>query len=66
MERICTLHLSGEDAISMYNSLFNPTRDQVMHTIDANNKISDGITIEYTDSGFVATIEGLDLSFIDK
>lgn len=57
--------LNKEDSIRLFNSLYNPTKEEIDKKIIAINKLKD-IKIIKTDNGFSAGIEGLDLSFIRK
>lgn len=66
MERIKTLHLHGEDSKRLYYNLFIPTKEYMQKVIEINKKISNGINIEETNDGFIATINDLDLSFLNN
>ena len=66
MERIGTLHLYGEDSKRLYYNLFIPTKEYIQEVIEANRKISNGISIEETNDGFIVTINDLDLSFLNN
>lgn len=66
MERIGTLHLHGEDSKRLYRDLFMPTKEHIQEVIEANRKISEGITIIPTEDGFIAYDDNLDLSFLDE
>ena len=65
-ERIGTLHLHGEDSKRLYRDLFMPTKEYIQEVIEANRKISEGITIIPTEDGFIAYDDNLDLSFLDE
>jgi len=66
LERIGTLHLHGEDSKRLYRDLFMPTKEHMQEVIEANRKISEGITIIPTEDGFIVHDDGLDLSFLDE
>lgn len=66
MERIGTLHLHGEDSKRLYRDLFMPTKECIQEVIEANKKISEGITIIPTEDGFIAYDDNLDLSFLKE
>ena len=66
MERIGTLHLYGEDSKRLYYNLFIPTKEYIQEVIEVNRKISNGINIKETNDGFIATINDLDLSFLNN
>lgn len=66
MERIKTLHLHGENSKRLYYNLFMPTKEYIQEAIKINKKISNGINIEETNDGFIATINDLDLSFLNN
>ena len=66
MERIKTLHLHGENSKRLYYNLFMPTKEYIQEVIEINKKISNGINIEETNDGFIATINDLDLSFLNN
>ena len=62
LERIETLHLHGEDSKRLYRDLFIPTKKHIQEVVEANRKISEGITIIPTEEGFIA----YDDTFLDK
>lgn len=62
---IGTLHLRGMDSIELFRELFVPTKETIERVIEANERISDGITIRDVEDGFMATVDDLDLSFLD-
>lgn len=66
MERIGILHLHGENSKRLYRDLFMPTKEHIQEVIEANRKISEGITIIPTEDGFIAHDDNLDLSFLDE
>lgn len=66
LERIGTLHLHGEDSKRLYRDLFIPTKKHIQEVVEANRKISEGITIIPTEEGFIAYDDSLDLSFLNK
>lgn len=66
IERIGTLYLHGEDSKRLYCDLFMPTRERIQEIIEANRKISEGITIIPTEDGFIVHDDNLDLSFLDE
>ena len=66
IERIGTLHLHGEDSKRLYRDLFIPTKERIQEVIEANRKISEGITIIPTEDGFIAHDDNLDLSFLKE
>ena len=65
MERIGTLHLHGEDSKRLCHDLFMPTKERMQEVIEANRKISEGITIMPTEDGFIVHDDNLDLSFLN-
>ena len=62
MEKIDTLHLTGQNSIN----LFIPTKEYIQKVIKTNRKISEGITIIPTEDGFMVHDDSLDLSFLDE
>lgn len=65
-ERMGTLHLHGEDSKRLYCDLFIPTKEHIQEVIEANRKISEGITIIPTEDGFIVHDDNLDLSFLKE
>ncbi len=66
MERIGTLHLHGEDSKRLYRELFMPTKERMQEVAEANEKISEGITIIPIEDGFIVHDDNLDLSFLNE
>ena len=66
MEKIETLHLHGENSKKLYYNLFIPTKKYIQEVIEINKKISNGINIEAINDGFIATVNDLDLSFLNN
>lgn len=66
MERIGTLHLHGEDSKKLYHELFMPTKERMQKVAEANEKISEGITIIPIEDGFIVHDDNLDLSFLNE
>ena len=66
MKKIDTLHLTGQNSINLFYNLFIPTKEYIQEVIEANRKISEGIIIISTEDGFIATINNLDLLFLDN
>ena len=64
MKKIDTLHLTGQNSINLFYNLFIPTKEVVEQHERINKKISNGINIEETNNGFIATINDLNLSFL--
>lgn len=65
MKKIDTLHLTGQNSINLFYNLFIPTKEVVEQHERINKKISNGINIEETNNGFIATINDLNLSFLN-
>lgn len=63
MEKIDTLHLTGQNSINLFYNLFMPTKEAIEQYERINKRISNGIYIEETNDGFIVTINDLDLSF---
>lgn len=66
MKKIDTLHLTGQNSINLFYNLFIPIKEYIQEIIEANRKISGGITIIPTEDGFMVHDDNLDLSFLDK
>lgn len=65
MKKIDTLHLTGQNSINLFYNLFIPTKEVVEQHERINKKISNGINIEEINNGFIATINDLNLSFLN-
>ena len=63
MKKIDTLHLTGQNSINLFYNLFMPTKEVIEQHERINKRISNGINIEKTNDGFIATVNDLDLSF---
>lgn len=63
MKKIDTLHLTGQNSINLFYNLFMPTKEAIEQHEKINKRINNGINIEETNDGFIATINNLDLSF---
>lgn len=66
MKKIDTLYLTGQNSINLFYNLFIPTKEYIQEVIEANRKISEGIIIISTEDDFIATINNLDLLFLDN
>lgn len=66
MERIDTLHLTGQNSINLFYNLFMPTKEAIEWHERINKRISNGINIEETNDGFIITVNDLDLSFLNN
>lgn len=66
MKKIDTLHLTGQNSINLFYNLFIPTKEYIQEIIEANKKISGGITIIPTEDGFIVYNNNLDLSFLNN
>ena len=66
MKKIDTLHLIGQNSINLFYNLFMPTKEVIEQHERINKKISNGINIEKTNDGFIATVNDLDLSFLNN
>ncbi len=60
------LRLNGEESIYFVNSIFRPSREEKSRIIERLSLINNTISINKTKRGFEATIDGLDLSFLDE
>lgn len=63
--RIGALQLRGKDAIRFANSFYHPTAQDIREHEAHAERINNSIYVSDTCSGFVADIDGLDLSFLD-
>ena len=61
MKKIDTLHLTGQNSINLFYNLFMPTKE----AIEQHERINNGINIEETNDGFIATINDLNLLFLN-
>lgn len=64
--RIGSLRLQGEDAVHFFNSFFYPSAEEIAVHEERISKINSSISVNKTDSGFEAEIDGLDLSFLEE
>lgn len=60
-----TIRLEGEDAAEFARRLFHPTKEEIESSTAIIKEI-DRIHITETEDGFMAEIEGLDLSFLHE
>ena len=61
------IKISGQDAVEFANSYYRPTKEEIKHFQRYMNDIDERIKIKgNTIGGFEATIEDLDLSFLDE
>lgn len=65
MKKIDTLHLTGQNSINLFYNLFMPTKEAIEQHERINKRINNGINIEETNDGFIATINDLNLSFLN-
>lgn len=65
-QRVGTIYLSGEEALSFANSLFRPTKEAVEVHDARMSRIEDSVVIHQNENGFSAEISDLDLSFMDQ
>ena len=65
-DRIGAIRLSGKDSISFANAFFCPGREQIKTAKNIQKKIDKGICVQETKNGFQATVEDLDLSFLNE
>ena len=65
MKKIDTLHLTGQNSINLFYNLFMPTKEAIEQHERINKRINNGINIEETNDGFIATINDLNLLFLN-
>lgn len=63
--RIGTLQLSGTDALNFVHSFFFPSADEIREHENLRERRNENISTLETENGFVASVEDLDLSFLD-
>lgn len=61
-----TIRLEGEDAAEFARRLFHPTKEEIESREAIIKELDRTIHITETEDGFVAEIEGLDLSFLTE
>lgn len=64
-ERLGTLHLRGNASVDFFNELFRPTDCAVADSEIIDERTNSGISIREVADGYVATIDDLDLSFLE-
>lgn len=63
--RTNNLILQGQDSVDFYNSLYHPSEDQIKNKTEYISRIANDVSIlEQTDDGLIASVRGLDLSFL--
>lgn len=60
------LHLNREDAARFYNAYYYPDESLRIQNAQAYDRITSDVATRQTQNGFVGSIRGLDLSFLDS
>lgn len=60
------LHLNQEDAARFYNTYYYPDESLRIQNSQAYDRITSDVATRQTQNGFVGSIRGLDLSFLDS